>query len=174
MTGRTSSYWFHSAWPYDPAFAAMTYRFYDTRNGQLIDADIAVNGEGFRWSDGGSGHDIENTLTHEVGHIGGLGHSSDGNATMFGRTEPLETKKRSLEPDDLAGLDAIYGGVAGFVQTGARVASASASADEGESGGGGGGCAVSPIGSVDANEWWPILTLLAVLTLRMRRRSLLS
>ncbi len=172
--GQNLVYWVHQGWPYDPALAAVTFRFYDTRNGKLVDADIIVNGERFSWSDGGTAYDIENSVAHEVGHFGGLGHSSDGAATMFGRTQPRETSKRSLEHDDLAGLDAIYGGVAGFVQTGARVASASVAGDEGGGGGGGGGCAISPVASVDANEWWPILTLLAVLTLRMRRRSLLS
>ncbi|MGH7805364.1 MAG: matrixin family metalloprotease [Candidatus Binatia bacterium] len=170
--GQNVVYWVHQGWTFDPALAAVTFRFYDTRNGRLVDADIVVNGERFTWSDGGSAYDIENSLAHEVGHFGGLGHSSDGAATMFGRTQPRETAKRSLEHDDLSGLDAIYGGVAGFVQTGARVASASVSGESGGGGGGGGGCAVSPVASVDdVVEWWPILTLLAVLTVRTRRRS---
>ena len=166
--GQNLVYWVHQGWPYDPALAAVTFRFYDTRNGQLVDADIVVNGERFQWSDGGSGYDIENSLVHEVGHFGGLGHSGDGAATMFGRTQSRETSKRSLEHDDLAGLDAIYGGVGGFIQTGARVASASASgASEGGGGGGGGGCAVTPAaGASSTKEWWPILTLLALLYVR--------
>lgn len=169
--GQNLVYWIQQGWPYDPALAAVTFRFFNTRNGQLVDADIMVNAERFTWSDGGSAFDIENSLAHEVGHFGGLGHSSDGGATMFGRTQNRETAKRSLEHDDLAGLDAIYGGVGGFVQTGARVASASVASEGGGGGGGGGGCAISPVASVDdVKEWWPILTLLAVLTMRTRRR----
>lgn len=173
--GKNLVYWIHGGWPYDPSLAAVTFRFYDTRNGQLVDADIVVNGERYQWSDGGSGYDIENSLAHEVGHFGGLGHSGDGGATMYGRTKARETSKRTLEHDDLAGFDAIYGGVAGFTQTGARAASAAPSAESSGGGGGGGGCAISPVGGARSQaEWIPILVLLAILNLRsvvQRRRA---
>jgi hypothetical protein len=173
--GQNLVYWVHQGWPYDPALAAVTFRYYNTSNGQLVDADIVVNGERFTWTDGAAGYDIENSVVHEVGHFGGLGHSADGSATMFGRTNSREMNKRTLEHDDLAGLDAIYGGVAGFGQTGARVASSTAAieADDSDGGGGGGGCAISPAATSadDAREWWPMLMLLALLYVRISRRT---
>ena len=169
--GKNLVYWVYEDWPYDSALAAVTFRFYDTRNGKLIDADIVVNGENYSWSDGGSGYDIENSLAHEVGHFGGLGHSDDSSATMFGRTRAHETAKRSLEADDLAGLEAVYGGVAGSAQAGSRLDAAAASdASASEGSGSGGGCAIarttSPRGLED---WLPIFVLLALLRLRLRR-----
>jgi len=80
--------------------------------------------------------DVANTLTHELGHVLGLDHTcwsgsgpqpTDGNgapvpacapasslppevleATMFPFQDPMETKKRTLESDDVAGFCAKY------------------------------------------------------------------
>lgn len=169
--GKNRVYWVYQGWPYDSALAAVTFRFYDTRNGKLIDADIIVNGESYQWSDGGGGYDIENSLAHEVGHFGGLGHSDDSSATMFGRTRAHETAKRSLEGDDLAGLEAIYGG-GSSAQSDSRLASAAPASDASasEGGGSGGGCSVARTASPRVlEEWLPIITLLALLQLRACR-----
>lgn len=96
-------------WPYEPGFAALTFRYFDNRSGKLIDTDIAFNADRFNWSIGGSGFDIENSAAHEVGHFTGLGHSSVNDATMYANTVPTETSKRSLHSDDLSGISAIYG-----------------------------------------------------------------
>jgi MYXO-CTERM domain-containing protein len=58
--------------------------------------------------DGCPAMDLRNTLTHEIGHVLGLAHVPDTNATMHGATEMGELKKRSLSPDDIAGVCAIY------------------------------------------------------------------
>ena len=52
--------------------------------------------------------DLQNTLTHESGHFIGLAHSPVPGATMNATTQPGETLKRSLAPDDAAGVCAIY------------------------------------------------------------------
>jgi hypothetical protein len=70
--------------------------------------------------------DIQNTVTHEAGHFVGLAHPCGdpglpscistpppgevpyGQRTMAPTTSPGETSKRSLSPDDVAGVCAIY------------------------------------------------------------------
>jgi hypothetical protein len=60
--------------------------------------------------------DLRNTLTHEVGHFVGLAHVPDHLPidpentwpTMEKTTTAGETSKRSLAPDDIAGVCAIY------------------------------------------------------------------
>ena len=54
------------------------------------------------------GMDLENTVTHEVGHFLGLAHSGVATSTMFATTAPRETSKRDLAADDAAGVCAIY------------------------------------------------------------------
>jgi hypothetical protein len=154
-------YWVYNGWPYDPTLAAATFRFYDTSNGRLLDADIVFNGERYAWSVGGSNYDIENSATHEVGHFCGLGHSPDTDATMYAKTTAGETKKRSLAADDIAGVDALYGGTQ-LASSGGGVVSASAGGVS--SGGGGGGCSIgsSPNRAGATDLLWLALTLGAV------------
>jgi uncharacterized protein (TIGR03382 family) len=62
--------------------------------------------------------DLQNTLTHEAGHFLGLAHPcevSQGNCkpemattTMYPATTPGDVEKRSLSPDDIAGVCDIY------------------------------------------------------------------
>jgi len=60
--------------------------------------------------------DLQNTMTHEVGHFIGLAHPCEGASctaalrplTMFPATSPGDLEKRTLHADDVAGLCAIY------------------------------------------------------------------
>jgi uncharacterized protein (TIGR03382 family) len=63
--------------------------------------------------------DLQNTLTHEAGHFIGLAHDcgSDvgitctpafASVTMYPNAPPGETQKRTLSPDDVAGVCDIY------------------------------------------------------------------
>ncbi|HUR26674.1 MAG TPA: matrixin family metalloprotease [Planctomycetota bacterium] len=71
---------------------------------------------GWEWHDGpsvisggGSSFDLQAITCHEYGHALGLGHSNDGSATMFPSAAPLDISLRSIELDDIAGLQSIYG-----------------------------------------------------------------
>ena len=120
-----------------------------TGSGKIVDADIEVNAADYPWADVPSTvsderlWDLQNALTHEVGHFVGVSHTcywdlgefpvdSNGDAkvpnnssgkpvpfcgeaspaevasTMFPSADPRDLDKRSLEPDDVAGLCSIY------------------------------------------------------------------
>ena len=66
---------------YDPAALALTTVFARNSTGEMLDADIEVNAKNFLWSDLELGtqasaglHNLQNALTHEVGHFIGLEH----------------------------------------------------------------------------------------------------
>lgn len=110
------------------------------RDGAILDADIEINGVNFAITvnglSTGSGFkaELQNTLTHELGHLQGLEHPClAGNdparvddlgqpvpacgattdpriveSTMYNFQDPGETKKESLSDDDIAAICAIY------------------------------------------------------------------
>jgi MYXO-CTERM domain-containing protein len=143
---------------YSKDAAAITTVFYldrpgEAQDGFIIDADIELNDINFTFVTvvegqplptgraGTSIADLENTLTHELGHLQGLDHTCKDsatpanevdetgnpppdcnnlgsltpselakieNATMFNSAMAGETKKRTPEADDIAGICAIY------------------------------------------------------------------
>jgi hypothetical protein len=58
------------------------------------------------------GIDLQGVATHEIGHTLGLGHSAVGGATMAPAIGGTGLGQRSLSPDDIAGIQAVYGVVA--------------------------------------------------------------
>ncbi len=69
---------------------------------------------GFTWDDGpstpGAGLiDIQGIACHEIGHALGLGHSTATGATMRATVSGSGVGLRSIEADDIAGLQSIYG-----------------------------------------------------------------
>jgi MYXO-CTERM domain-containing protein len=77
-------------------------------------ADIAVNGQNFRWKIGPTGPEINgNTLdlqavmTHEIGHFSGLGHTQRAHDTMYFSWSPWPGQ-RALSIDDKLGLTSLY------------------------------------------------------------------
>lgn len=105
--------WRDETWPYGSFSAvALTTVTFSTNTGQIVDADIEMNGATFPFSNTdnpqGTDVDIQNTLTHEVGHFIGLDHSFDPNSTMYPTAPPLELSKRVLHDDDIKGLCHIY------------------------------------------------------------------
>ena len=58
--------------------------------------------------------DLEHTAIHEYGHCAGLDHSSNANAIMYASTTGgMGPGDRHLHPDDVAGLQSMYGAVQG-------------------------------------------------------------
>jgi hypothetical protein len=79
----------------------------------IDDADIYTNQRydytSSRESDGCSGeYDIDGIMTHEVGHVIGLGHSSVAGATMYPSVSACNFANRTLASDDTAGKNALY------------------------------------------------------------------
>lgn len=79
----------------------------------IDDADIYTNTRydytSSRETDGCSGeYDIDGIMTHEVGHVIGLGHSNVAGATMYPSVSACNFGNRTLEADDLAGKNALY------------------------------------------------------------------
>ncbi len=108
-------------WPFDAAAIAITRNFYVSGSGPkaglILDTDIMINAVNHEFSTTGdtAKNDVRNILTHEVGHLLGMGHeaepSKDSLATMYENALPGETNKRALHRNDLAALNAAYGGV---------------------------------------------------------------
>jgi matrixin len=183
IDGRNTVAWIGRDWPYDDTLAAITFRYYDSFDGHLIDVDIMFNGAAYDWSVGGSAFDIQNSATHETGHFGGLGHSTNRAAAMYATVEPGETSKRTLDADDVAGIQAIYGPVPTVLSTGPALGSqvvpalsspASGSATDpfgtgAGGGGGGGGCSLADSAAHPrAIDFDLPLLLLGLLALRRR------
>jgi hypothetical protein len=111
-------------WPHQRGALAITTVTFNSRSGKILDADIELNGapgasREFRFAAcppppaSCTDIDVENTVTHEVGHVVGLDHPLPGtpgaaDTTMFASAPPGETKKRSLAQDDVDGICAIY------------------------------------------------------------------
>jgi hypothetical protein len=100
-------------WPYDQRPVAFTSVTYNPNTGIIFDADIELNAEDYEFTAGGPDKnpgdiDIQNTVTHEAGHIVGLDHSKVVEATMFESSIFGEKLKRDLAHDDISGICDLY------------------------------------------------------------------
>lgn len=110
--GEAAVYFVDHDWPWDESLLAMTSSYSDAA-GNFVGFDIAVNTQDHDWAMDGDADaiDLQNTLTHEWGHVLGLGHSEfDVLATMHASASPGETHKRDLAQDDVDGLFHLYAG----------------------------------------------------------------
>lgn len=101
---------------YEPEALATTMITYSTRHGVILDADIVVNAVDNPWTivegDCEGGYDLENALTHELGHLLGLDHETGRrDATMYPTMRTCDTDKRGLSDDDIAGVQSLYQGM---------------------------------------------------------------
>jgi hypothetical protein len=76
---------------------------------RIREADIVFNpGVRFATTGNGGAQDLQGWMTHELGHALGLHHSPIVAATMYPEASTGQTLGRSPEPDDVAGLRALY------------------------------------------------------------------
>ncbi len=104
--------YFEEDWAYDRDLLALTANWSDSSTGQILGFDIRINSEDHLWtvSEEPDRDDIQNMITHELGHALGLDHTEvDTTATMYGSAVSGETTKRELKWDDQAGANYLYG-----------------------------------------------------------------
>lgn len=117
----------HRCWEHGDATIALTTSTYSTRTGVIFDSDIEFNagrsGDGTRFlfttisspacaegmeSPFCTAYDIQNTATHEIGHLVGLDHVNGPTSTMA-PTAPLgDLQKRVIDPGSAAGFCGTY------------------------------------------------------------------
>jgi hypothetical protein len=99
---------------YPPEAFALTTIHYEIHSGQLYGADMELNegmGPWVRCPDSGcppNVTDLANVVTHEAGHVIGLGESYNDEATMRWWGNKGDIDKRDLAQDDLTGLCEMY------------------------------------------------------------------
>jgi hypothetical protein len=209
--------------PYDQAATALTTVVASTSTGRIVDVDIEINAHTFRFADRvahpelTASYDLQNLLTHEIGHLIGLDSScypagvgtrpldNTGQpvpdcatasaavqaTTMFPSTTPDDLEKRTLEPDDRAGICGIYpaaaspcpagagacacpppgtdGGQDAVVNDDAETRTDGHPADAGRKSSGG-GCSCET-GWQAPERAWPVLVLVLVAWVATRRSS---
>jgi MYXO-CTERM domain-containing protein len=163
---------------------AVTTNTVGLHSGEILETDIEVNAVNYTWADLVAHpeltgvYDLQNALTHELGHFLGFTHSCRVSSeepllqddrgqpvrwcgeedqiahesTMVATISERDLERRSPSADDQRGVCNLY--PAGIAQGVTIVA------------GGGGGCAVAPPGR--GGWWW--LALLAALSIRRRTR----
>ncbi len=99
----------YDCWDSDSHTIGLTLTTYDEKSGIIYDSDIQLNASGFDFttSDGGLcspatpsncvGTDVQNTMTHEIGHLLGLDHTLASGSTMYPKAPPGEISKRVID-----------------------------------------------------------------------------
>lgn len=102
----------HDCWDSDAHTIALTLTTYDEKSGIIYDSDIQLNASGFVFttvdsppcSIGNSGSDntcvstdVQNTMTHEIGHLVGLDHTRAIGSVMNPSAPPGELSKRNID-----------------------------------------------------------------------------
>jgi len=110
----------HDCWDYAAGTLAITTTTYNSRTGRLYDADLEMNATVHLFTTVDAppcsgpdlpscvSTDVQNTVTHELGHALGLAHSPDPRSTMFAGAERGETSKRVLDDGSVEFLCTAY------------------------------------------------------------------
>ena len=103
----------HDCWDFNAGTLAITTTTYSTRTGKLYDADLEMNASVHVFTTvdsppcsslaqtGCVSTDVQNTVTHELGHALGLDHSPDPRSTMYAGADLGEISKRVLDDGSL-------------------------------------------------------------------------
>lgn len=94
-------------YPFDGAGRVLAHAFYPPTCGGTHAGKCHFD-EDERWRIGTTGGaiDLESVALHEIGHLLGLNHSTVPESVMFAS---YAGRRRSLSPDDIAGIQSIYG-----------------------------------------------------------------
>lgn len=102
----------------DPNASETARTYVWSLNGTIIDADIVFSDVRLTFftgttgcEDGGDGAYIEDLASHELGHALGLSDTRVIGATMAASAPPCSQWQRTLDEDDVIGLQRLYGGV---------------------------------------------------------------
>ncbi|QRN94258.1 matrixin family metalloprotease [Archangium violaceum] len=105
----------YDCWDGDERTIALTLTTYDEKSGIIYDSDIQLNAANFVFTTVDSppypicaqpissnpgncvATDVQNTMTHEIGHLIGLDHTQAPNSVMFPRAPVGETSKRIID-----------------------------------------------------------------------------
>jgi uncharacterized protein (TIGR03382 family) len=104
-----------SEWSWNVDAVATTVITLSRSTHQIIEADIAFNVKHTNFMvvagdpQPARGYDVQNAMTHELGHAVGLAHNTLPNTVMFPSSAPGDISKRTLATDDLDGLRFLYG-----------------------------------------------------------------
>jgi hypothetical protein len=95
--------------PTGSGIVAITPISFDTGSGNILDADILFNGGQYNFStDGSAGtFDVQDVLSHEIGHFIGLDHSPQMSGTLWPYVSSRQWLHRSLTTDDRSGAIAV-------------------------------------------------------------------
>jgi hypothetical protein len=92
--------------------SAIATTYWWSQGSAIVDADVIFWDGAFQFFAGATGcvngFYIEDIAAHEFGHVLGLGHSTVATATMYPSVSPCNMSNRTLDPDDIAGITALY------------------------------------------------------------------
>jgi hypothetical protein len=92
--------------------SAIATAYWWSSGSRIIDADIVFWDGAFRFFTGSTGCSggfyLEDIAAHEFGHALGLGHSAVAGATMYPSVSSCATGNRTLDADDISGVEALY------------------------------------------------------------------
>ncbi len=96
-------------WRYSGAVYALTSTTFNVATGEISDADIELNDNWTFATDlDPNDTDLQNTITHEVGHFIGFDHNDDVESTMYFTAPEFATNMRTLEQIDIDGMCEAY------------------------------------------------------------------
>jgi len=98
------------SWTHSKKIAALTTVMYREDTGELVDADVEFNQESEKFTVDGSvdSFSLRYTMTHEIGHLLGLDHSSINASVMGVNSVPKHVGDFALHADDSNAIGAAY------------------------------------------------------------------